>query len=208
MKPACTFPGCPRPAAVRRMCKSHYTANYKRRRYLLGKDSVRVPSVGVSRRLRALVAMGYPMAYLSRQLGIHQSYISKLAVGYRNTCNPDTAAKVAALYDRISMTPGPSQAARDKAHRQGWMPPLAWDDDEIDDWLAVPHPGEQERIGFRERFLEMRELGYSDLIIAQRWNIQPASLLRQLNRHDIPPDEALVTQAASTKYRRRAEAAS
>lgn len=204
----CTHPGCQRAATVRRMCKSHYTMAYKRRRYLLGKDSVRVPSIGVSRRLRALVAIGYPMAYLSRQLSIHQSYISKLAVGYRNTCNPDTAAKVAALYDRISMTPGPSQAARDKAHRRGWMPPLAWDDDEIDDWLATPHPGHQERIGFTERFLEMRELGYSDLIIAQRWKIRPGSLLRQLHRHDITPQAELVAEAGATKYRRRAEAAS
>lgn len=205
---ACTHPGCERPAAVRGMCKSHYTMAYKRRRYLLGKNSVRVASIGVTRRLRALVAIGYSMAYLSRELHISSSYISRLATGHRSRVNPDTAAKVGALYDRLSMVPGPSQAARTKAIRMGWAPPLAWDDDEIDDWLAAPHPGEQQRVGFVERFMEMRELGYSDLLIARRWNMKPASLLRQLNRHHIRPDAGLVSETTSFRHRSRTEAAS
>ena len=42
------------------------------------------------------------------------------------------------VYDRLSMTPGPSQVCRDRARARGYLPPLAWDDDSIDDPRAVP----------------------------------------------------------------------
>ena len=182
------------------MCKSHYTIDYKRRRYLAHRPSLRLESTGVSRRLRALVALGYSQSEFARQLDVDPSRVSKLTIGYRVSVNAATAAAVTALYDRLSMTPGPSRAARDFAHRRGWMPPLAWDDETIDDPLAVPDAGHQERIGFVERFTELRELGYSDLVIAERLDIRPSSLLRQLKRYDIKPDAALTTASAQERW--------
>jgi predicted DNA-binding protein (UPF0251 family) len=44
-----------------------------------------------------------------------------------------TAARVARLYDLLSMRPGPSPIAKRRALAKGWAPPLAWDDDTIDD---------------------------------------------------------------------------
>jgi hypothetical protein len=52
-----------------------------------------------------------------------------------------TAGQVARVYDELAMTPGPSTRARDAAARRGWVPPLAWDDDEIDDPQARPARG-------------------------------------------------------------------
>lgn len=198
--------GCGRVGRIRGMCNSHYQAarkyEYNRKRW------TRRDSTGTARRLRALVAMGYSQADIGRAVGISPTYISKLANQNRGQVNPDTADRIIALYDKLSMTPGPSRWARDWAHRKGWMPPLAWDDDTIDDPAAQPNPGHQERVGFRERFYEMRDLGYSDLIIAQRWGMRPESLLRQLHRHDITPDAALTSESTSRKWRAHRDKAS
>jgi transcriptional regulator with XRE-family HTH domain len=163
---------------------------------------------GTTRRLRALVAIGYSQTDLCARLGITDANGTQLFTGKRDRVRATTACRVAEVYDELSMTPGPSEAARNRAHRKGWMPPLAWDDDEIDSPDAQPNPGHEEKLGFVEKFTEMRELDYSDLVIAQRWKIQPASLLRQLNRHDIKPDAELVHVSTSAKHRSAVERAS
>lgn len=199
--------GCGREAKVRRMCRICY--NVRRIKWQkAGLWEGPIDSIGTTRRLRALVALGYNQQHLAQATGLGYSTISYLILGKVTRTGRARAAKVRAVYDRLSMTPGPSRAARDRAHRSGWMPPLAWDDDTIDDPAAQPNPGHQERIGFRERFFEERELGYSDLLIAQRWKMRPESLLRQLNRHDITPDPALVNEVTTTKRRLKAEQAS
>lgn len=199
--------GCGQPARVRGMCRSHY-ATQRKYSHNLQRWS-RQNSIGSCRRIRALVALGYTQQILSKESGLDPSWISKLAMNNRRQrVNADTAMRVNELYDRLSMTPGPSEAARNRAHRKGWMPPLAWDDDTIDSPEAQPNPGHEEKIGFVEKFLEMRELDYSDLVIAQRWKIQPASLLRQLHRYEIEADPELVNVAASAKHRSRVKAVS
>ena len=168
-----------------------------------------IDMTGTTRRLRALVAIGYTQSDLCARLGITDANGTGLfTAARRSRVRVTTACQVAGLYDELSMTPGPSEAARNRAHRKGWMPPLAWDDDTIDSHEAQPNPGHQEKLGFVERFMEMRELDYSDLVIAQRWKIQPASLLRQLNRYEIEPDPELVHVATSAKHRSRMERAS
>lgn len=60
----------------------------------------------------------------------------------------DVAERVRTLYDQIWNVPPPSgtqyersasKRARTLANRNGWPPPLAWDDDEIDDPTMGPH---------------------------------------------------------------------
>lgn len=196
----CSRAGCDRRVQVRGMCNSHYQSarkyDYNRKQWC------RYPSTGTARRIRALVAMGYSQTHIARAVGIGPTYISKLAANIRGQVNRQTADRISAIYDKLSMTPGPSRAARDFAHRKGWMPPLAWDDDTIDDPDATPNPGHQERIGFRERYLEMRDCGYSDLQICDRLNIQPQSLLRQIHRYDLTPSPELVAEAGRLKNRK------
>ena len=197
--------GCGRPAKVRGMCKSHYAADRKRRE-LLGQWIPRTASVGVTRRLRALNALGYSQQDLADRLGTHYSWICKLMSNSRQQVNPDTVTRIADLYNQLSMTPGPSERARRAARIKGWAPPLAWDDDTIDNPDATPdgqpHRGDRTTVPFTEEYLELRSLGYNDLQILGKWSIKPESLLRQLNRYDIPPSAALVTLACSRKYHR------
>ena len=55
------------------------------------------------------------------------------------------------------------------------------------------------RPGFRDRFLELRDLGYNDLQIVNRMGLKPESVLRQMQRHRIPASAALVQEAWKTK---------
>lgn len=188
------------------MCKSHYTTDYKKRRYLAHASTLRHESVGAERRLRALVAIGWSQRHLAEATGVDQSRISRLLENPRRWVNHQTHLIVCEVYDRLSMTVGPSEAARRRAAELGWPPPLAWDDEDLDDISAAPDVGQDNgRLPFAERFAELRELGYTDLEICGRMEIQPESLLRQLWRHDIKPDAELVNAATSAKWERRSD---
>ena len=95
----------------------------------------RVPNVGTRRRLQALARMGWTIRMVAAECGLPES-----TLGYAATSNTtvwqSTHDAVAAVYDRISGTVGPSQLGRTRAANAGWAPPLAWDD--IDDPDEVP----------------------------------------------------------------------
>lgn len=117
-------------------------------------DGARVDATGTRRRLQALVAMGYSIASLGRELGIWN--IHALVAGSRtNTMTlKANADAVKALYDRLSMTPNnptewrasiAASRARSTAKAHGWPPPLEWDDDFIDDPTYAPLTQRAER---------------------------------------------------------------
>lgn len=71
-------------------------------------------------------------------------------VSDRAHATPDLNQRVAAAYDRLWNQPPPlatpadqqlANAARKQAQRQGWPPPMAWDDDIIDLPGGEPAPG-------------------------------------------------------------------
>jgi transcriptional regulator with XRE-family HTH domain len=95
-----------------------------------------VDSCGVRRRLDALAAIGWSRSDLAAELGCDRSNVQRMVRSPRSTT--ETVAVVRALYDRLSMTPGPSRKARSHAAGRGWAPPLAWDDRAIDDPAARP----------------------------------------------------------------------
>lgn len=92
-----------------------------------------VDTTGTSRRLQGLVAIGWTQTELARRIGWSVSNLNTLARAGRPYVTVDTARLVAVLYDELSMTPGPSGRARSVASRHGWLPPLAWDDEQLDD---------------------------------------------------------------------------
>ena len=55
------------------------------------------------------------------------------------------------------------------------------------------------RPGFRDRFLELRDLGYNDLQIVNRMGLKPESVLRQMQRHGIESSPALMQEAWKAK---------
>lgn len=110
----------------------------------------RVPPLGVRRRLRALVAAGFPMAYLSTAMGwgedpqpVHRIIHGKSSKGF---VQHSTHLKAAAAYDKLSMqspedlgfTSIGIARARRTAAKHGWTPPMTWDDDTVDDPDAFP----------------------------------------------------------------------
>lgn len=126
--------GSPKCAPCRR-AHADKRAAYRRRRYLQHAP-LSVDATGTRRRIHALAAVGYSLAEQSRRLGMEISGAS--AIARRTWVWVTTAEKVRALYDELSMVPGNNNRARNEAKRRGWPPPLAWDDETIDDPRARP----------------------------------------------------------------------
>lgn len=104
-----------------------------------------IDGTGTRRRLQALVTLGWSISELGRRLDTLPSNLATTIHGHKEV-TVATAAKVTALYDQLwDVTPPPSgrhgsvpARARAYAARKGWAPPLAWDDETIDDPQATP----------------------------------------------------------------------
>ena len=96
-----------------------------------------VDANGTRRRLEALAALGWPLVRIGAMLDVsHDRVRQYLTQPY---VYAETAVRVRELYDRLSMTPGPSRRVARRARRLGYIPPLGWDED-IDDpgaWANV-----------------------------------------------------------------------
>jgi hypothetical protein len=97
-------------------------------------DDALVPSAGVTRRVRALLALGWRHEDLTEYAG------RSLAIFASNTAPHSTRAidwrVVAAVYEQLSMSRGPSGRTATTARRNGYAPPLAYND--IDDPTKRP----------------------------------------------------------------------
>lgn len=100
--------------------------------------------VGIQRRLRALHALGWSMQALGERSDTHATVLIAL-IRRRDPkhIKVSFAPRILALYDELSMTPpAPSASAtraKNAATRHGYAPPLAWNEDAIDDPQARPH---------------------------------------------------------------------
>lgn len=101
-----------------------------------------VDTTGTTRRLRALAATGWTTRQLADLLGSHQAQVRKWLAG-DSRVHVDTAARVNSLYARLSETPGPSKRTTSWARRQGWIPPIGWDAETIDDPTVQPYAEEE-----------------------------------------------------------------
>jgi hypothetical protein len=101
-------------------------------------DGSFIDITGTSRRLRALIAIGWKQTDLASCLGRNGSNLAAIIHARRPYCTIDTARSVRILFDELSMTPGGSIRSSRNAERRGWLPPLAWDEDQIDDPAAHP----------------------------------------------------------------------
>jgi len=102
----------------------------------MGRINPQVSALGTRRRLQALMAIGWDQHSLAVEVGVTNTRISNLVRGINPEVTSHTAARVARVYDRLSMTArdGTKAAryARTVARRQGWPPPLGWDDIDTD----------------------------------------------------------------------------
>lgn len=106
--------------------------------------STPVDATGTLRRLRALVAVGWPQSELAWRLGWRDGNFSSLILGRRPHVLQRTADEVRALYDELWDVAPPAESAgraRRRAAAAGWTGPLSWDDETIDDPAARPDVG-------------------------------------------------------------------
>lgn len=106
-----------------------------------------IDGTGTRRRLQALVAIGWSQAKLGEQIGVSSANFNSLIHGRRGgSVTVARAEQVAALYDRLWDQEPPASTrwdctalanAKRAARRWGWAPPLAWDDETIDDPTAT-----------------------------------------------------------------------
>lgn len=117
---------------------------WQRSRALAG-GQLLIDATGTTRRLRALAVLGWRLEDLAPLLGVVEARIGHLTRSGNPTVHRRTAAAVAAVYERLSMTQGPSARTRALAANRDWSPPLAWDDHTIDDPAARPDSGRGRR---------------------------------------------------------------
>lgn len=106
--------------------------NLWRKKYARRVDRLYVDATGTVRRIRALQALGWRYRDIDEAAGRGgRNWAHNLTTQAR--VHLDTAELVEAVYDRLSMTPGPSDRVRKHAQKMRWAPPLAWDDIDHDE---------------------------------------------------------------------------
>lgn len=124
-----------------RAAHAKYRRELWRRRYVLGATEMYVDSVGLKRRVRALHRMGWRLEDIAREAGYtgnHPSSWLNNIMRHQKKVHLKTHARICGAYDRLCMKPGPSEHGRKIAIKRGWPPPLAWNDEDIDDPAARP----------------------------------------------------------------------
>ena len=98
-----------------------------------------VPAIGARRRLQALMVMGWRHKHLAPLLGFRTTNLNHQAGDWITQQKHDA---VMDLYDRLWNVKGPAgQQSLSRIAKAGYAPPLAWDDDTIDDPNALPDLG-------------------------------------------------------------------
>ncbi|WP_454112807.1 hypothetical protein [Microbacterium maritypicum] len=104
-----------------------------------------VPARSTHRRVQALVARGWSISKVARELG--WTVANFHAMMHRDTVGAATHRAVAELYERLWDVEPPRATHRDKiaytralgfAKQRRWLPPLAWDDIDQDEEPPVP----------------------------------------------------------------------
>lgn len=108
-----------------------------------------VPAIGTRRRIQALMAIGWSQPELSVRLGRGATgSLGPLLWSNQTRVTRDLARLTARVYDQLADTPatGPrANLVRNRARRRGWLPPLWWDDDTIDDPTYKPRTRDRRR---------------------------------------------------------------
>lgn len=103
-----------------------------------------MPSIGLTRRLRAMAVAGWSCTEIIAEAGMHRRdhRVYRIRAGEYPNVLTDTHRTLVAACDRLwrRTPPNAALAARTRAaaERAGWVPMLAWDDDSIDDPAAEP----------------------------------------------------------------------
>ncbi|BAL87352.1 hypothetical protein AMIS_21320 [Actinoplanes missouriensis 431] len=101
--------------------------------------ATRVSSLGVSRRLQALMAIGWSAAAVAGRLDTNLQQVCKWRYRYQDRIAYRHHEAICRLYRELECRPGPSEKAQVHARTLGYAPPICWDDDgDLDDPRARP----------------------------------------------------------------------
>lgn len=152
-----------------------------------------VPVLGSARRIRALVAIGWTQRAIAQRLGVDYQHVSRIVRCERMKVTGDMAARVIAAYDALWDKPGPSNASRARAAREGWASPMMWDDSDIDDPAGRPYgkrkrgrraaTGNGDSGSFPDRYLDAAAIDSDVEAVAARLGITVESVKRQRARY-------------------------
>jgi hypothetical protein len=98
----------------------------------------KVSSLGYSRKVRALWAVGHSTEVIAAMSGLSVNVVRDVSRRRTAALFIDTARKVDQAYLLLSLRPGSSRRAMQAARRNGWVPALGWDD--IDNDPEPPAP--------------------------------------------------------------------
>lgn len=134
--------------------------------------------------MQALAALGWPAHVLAARLGVSEWWIRNRRGRATPALTRASDARIRRLYADLSMTPGPSNQIRLRARMYGWAPPLAWDDDAIDDPAASPVTVLETKrdVAAEARFLA--SFGESLEHIAAQLGVLPTSVERAVYRKE------------------------
>jgi hypothetical protein len=110
---------------------------------------LKVDSTGTRRRIEALMAIGWPGDELARRLGVTRGALYRTR--RRTTSLRGTQRRVADLYEALADVRGPSRRTEGRSRALGYEPPIAWDDDTIDDPAARPAKWRRSTAGGTDR---------------------------------------------------------
>jgi hypothetical protein len=159
--------------------------NYHKRR-IAGVNKPRLTdATGTRRRLQALCALGWTTDIIGQHLHVDGKAVRSFM--QTKTVTTTTASRVCAVYDQLSMTPGPSSITRKRSAAKAWVVPLAWDDESIDDPRARPDRtarGGRNRRGAADVDDARQLLDYGLPVneVAAKFKIKPESLVVALRR--------------------------
>lgn len=115
-----------------------------------------IDATGSIRRVRALQAAGHTTQAIADACQTGRAKIELIVNAKQATVREMLAAKIRRAYSQLAEQPGDGVRARNRAKREGWAPPAAWDDDTIDDPQAQPDLGDRV-LNFHERAALRRE---------------------------------------------------
>jgi hypothetical protein len=158
-------------------------------RALLGPSTL-TDAAGTQRRLQALITIGHCRIVLAARLGIIPTNLNRI-IRSGERVEVATARAVSALYDELWNT-APDESTPEAARRatrarregtaNGWPPPVAWDDDQIDDPAAATPPEWQRRDGKLRDSAALAE-DATELIEKQGYDRLTAAMRLGVSRH-------------------------
>ncbi len=174
-----------------------------------------VTPIGDRRRITALHWLGWSPPTLAAATGLPQRVFRWSRYEIERGCCQDVLDRVGAAYDLLWDMARPIWTAADRAladasarhaRKVGWAPPLAYDDDEIDQPEGGPVPGwkrpnslTRQVGGLIEDIAFLRDTGYRDATPAQladRLGRTPEAIGRAISRHRRAQRLAAMTQPA------------